>query len=244
MEKLYTTKDYAEKAIEANKKGEKLYIHTFEIEYDTEVLDFENVEVEKQIPILDENGIEQTDDEGNIITETIIEIIQKPVMIDKIEVDEEGNEYIVKAQLSHKETKIKEVAELIVAPANYYICYKDNYTDGTINENLEAEKTAERQKQFEKDFFEISEVGYYRKFPKGYSSAIESINTAFNAASLIGKLPSGYLTFYKKPNFKKENQCSEEWMIEHSFKNEEMTVEEFGQLYSKFVQAWNIQEHL
>ena len=31
---------------------------------------------------------------------------------------------------------------LLIAPVNYYVCYKDNYTDGTINENYEAEKQA------------------------------------------------------------------------------------------------------
>lgn len=41
MEKLYTTKDYADKATEANETGRKLYIHTFEIEYDDVVFNFD-----------------------------------------------------------------------------------------------------------------------------------------------------------------------------------------------------------
>lgn len=34
----------------------------------------------------------------------------------------------------------KDVATLIIAEPNYYICYQDNYTYGEINENLETEK--------------------------------------------------------------------------------------------------------
>lgn len=108
-----------------------------------------------------------------------------------------------------------------------------------------AKPTAlELELKFNNEFIEIPDVGFYRKTPKGYSSAIESINTAFNAAAVIGKLPAGYLTFYQKPDFTDETQCTEEWLVEHSFKNEEMPADEFGHLYSKFVQAWNTQEHL
>lgn len=162
MEKLYTNKDYADKASEANLKSEKLYIHTYEVEYQEDVLDFEEVEVEKQVPILDENGIQQTDDEGNLIYETVTETVQKPIMIDKTQMDEEGNEYTVQVQSSHKVTKTKDVAELIVAPVNYYICYKDNYTDGTVNENFETEQLQKKQEQFEQDFFETS-LGFIRR---------------------------------------------------------------------------------
>ncbi len=162
MKKLYTNKDYADKAVEANSKGEKLYIHTYNVEYEAEVLDFEDVEVTKQIPVLDENGIERTDNDGNIITETIIETVKKPVMIEKTKTDEDGNEYVIQVQSSHKETKTLGVADLLVAPDNYYICYKDNYTDGIINKNFEEELAAKRQKQFEQDFFETS-LGYIRR---------------------------------------------------------------------------------
>lgn len=162
MEKLYTNKDYADKAVEANSKSEKLYIHTYDVEYQEDVLDFEEVEEEKQVPVLDENGIQQTDDEGNLIYETVTETVQKPIMIDKTQMDEEGNEYTVQVQLSHKVTKTKEAAELIVAPADYYICYKDNYTNGTVNENFEAEQMQKKQEQFEQDFFETS-LGFIRR---------------------------------------------------------------------------------
>lgn len=202
MKKLYTNKDYADKVVEANSKGEKLYIHTYSLEYEAEVLDFEDVEVEKQIPVLDENGNELVDENGNIITETIVETIKEPVMIEKTETDEYGNEYTVQVQASHKETKTVEVADLLVAPDNYYICYKDNYTDGVINENFEKELVTERQKQFDKDFFETS-LGYIRRKVAMANGEIKDFLTDLLPSIAMGVLLNQDVNIicYKKPDF-------------------------------------------
>lgn len=104
--------------------------------------------------------------------------------------------------------------------------------------------TAEQNKaEFESKFFEIESVGYYRKQPKGYQSAVESINTAFNMVTVLGLLPANTLTFYTAPDFADAEQCTEEWLIDNSFKNEAMTAQEFGEFYAKFMTAWNTQEH-
>ena len=117
-----------------------------------------------------------------------------------------------------------------------------------INPNYEQELAEERKKTFLQDFFEIPNVvndknGYYRKKPKGYSSAVESIIAAFNMVSVIGQLPKDTLIFYEEPDFTKPEECTEEWLIEHQFKNETMTPTEFGKFYAAFLQAWNKQEH-
>ena len=36
-------------------------------------------------------------------------------------------------------------ATLEIAPINYYICYRDNYTDGTVNENYKEQTAAEER---------------------------------------------------------------------------------------------------
>lgn len=106
------------------------------------------------------------------------------------------------------------------------------------------------EEHFLANFFEIPKVdgvfkgGYFRKQPKGYQSAVESINTTFNAVSVIGSLPANYLTFYSKPDFADETQCTEEWLIANQFKNEAMTIEQFNQFYVAFMTAWNTQEHV
>ena len=116
-------------------------------------------------------------------------------------------------------------------------------------ELTEKEKAKIRQENFEANFFEIPAIegifkgGYYRKQPKGYQSAVESINTCFNAVTVMGLLPAEYLIFYTKPDFTDETQCTEEWLVANQFKNNTMTAQEFGQFYVAFMTAWNTQEH-
>ena len=108
-------------------------------------------------------------------------------------------------------------------------------------------KLAEKRKQtFLQDFFKIQyneQDLYFRKQPKGYSSAVESINTAFNIVNTIGTLPAGSLVFYQQPDFTDETQCTEEWLVEHQVKSEQMSAIEFGTFYAGFITAWNAQEH-
>ena len=111
----------------------------------------------------------------------------------------------------------------------------------------ESEPTPEERRQiFLQDFFKVN-VGdqelYYRKKPKGYSSAVESLNTAFNAVSIMQKLPAQMLIFYEEPDFNIPEQCTEEWLIQHQIFNDEMSIQEFGAFYVEFMTAWNTQEH-
>ena len=41
----------------------------------------------------------------------------------------------------------KKVGNLVLAEPGYYVCYEANYTDGTINENLEAEKAQKERER-------------------------------------------------------------------------------------------------
>ena len=117
------------------------------------------------------------------------------------------------------------------------------YTAEKCPHKTDEEKTAMRQADFESRFFEVNNKGWYRRQPKGYGSAVESLNTAFNAVTLMGKLPANTLIFYEKPDYTKPEECTEEWLVEHQTFNEEMTVQEFGIFYTEFMQAWNSQEH-
>lgn len=129
MIKKFTDKDYAEKAIKANSLNQKLYIYTHNEEVEIDVPDFETVEETQTVVELDDEG---TPHEKEITVE-----VQKPV------IDKETGEPI-----THKETVTEQVAELLIGDVNYYVCYQDNYTDGTINENYEEEKAqAERERR-------------------------------------------------------------------------------------------------
>ena len=120
------------------------------------------------------------------------------------------------------------------------------YKDGEIvlNPNYEQELTEARKEEFLKQFFKIDGYGYFRKQPKGYGSAVESLNTAFNIVTVLGNLPANTLTFYAEPDFTIAEQCTEEWLVENATKNEVMTPSEFGTFYAQFMMAWNSQEHL
>lgn len=106
------------------------------------------------------------------------------------------------------------------------------------------QEAQERQADFESKFFEIQNYGWFRKIPKGYSSAVESLNTAFNAVTVLQGLPAGMLIFYEAPDFTNPEECTEEWLIEHQHVNEAMSAQDFGQFYINFMTAWNNQEHM
>ena len=115
-----------------------------------------------------------------------------------------------------------------------------------FEEDVQNEFAEKRKQTFLQDFFKVQYDGqdlYFRKQPKGYSSAVESINTAFNIVNIIGTLPAGSLVFYQQPDFADETQCTEEWLVEHQVKSEEMAATEFGTFYAGFITAWNAQEH-
>lgn len=117
------------------------------------------------------------------------------------------------------------------------------YLKEKCKHKTEEEKAKEREQEFKNNFFKIDNFGYFRKKPKGYDSAIESLNTAFNIVLVSGFLSENILTFYKEPDFYIEEQCSEEWLIANSFKNKQMAKEEFSLFYADFVTAWNNEEH-
>lgn len=106
------------------------------------------------------------------------------------------------------------------------------------------EKEAEKRKQnFLKDFFKVEGFGYYRIQPKGYQSAVESMNVLFNAAIAMNGIQAGLIIFYKEPDFTKPEQCTEEWLVANQIIMPAMTKEEFIQLWAVFTTAWNTKEH-
>lgn len=112
-----------------------------------------------------------------------------------------------------------------------------------LNPDYETEAAAQREADFKAKFFEISSYGWFRKVPKGYQSAVECLNLAFNNVSILGKLPAETLIFYAQPDFTKLEECTEEWLIAHQTKNTEMSAQEFGAFYAGFSVAWNNTEH-
>lgn len=108
----------------------------------------------------------------------------------------------------------------------------------------ETEASELREQEFLKDFFKVEGFGYYRRQPKGYQSAVESMNVLFNIANVTQGVQAGLIIFYQEPDFSKPEECTEEWLIAHQIIMPAMTLQEFMQLYVAFMTAWNAQEHV
>jgi hypothetical protein len=107
----------------------------------------------------------------------------------------------------------------------------------------EQEQVDKRQADFKSKFFNIEGYGWYRKQPKGYQSAVESMNVLFNIANVSDGIQAGLIIFYQKPDFTKPEECTEEWLIAHQIVQPAMTNEAFMTLYVAFMTAWNTEEH-
>ena len=148
--------------------------------------------------------------------------------------------------IADKEEALTKFYSNVLPLPNDYVINKYIVQNGelVLNPDYDQEEADTREAKFKADFFEIPNFGWFRKQPKGYSSAVESLNTAFNAVTIMQKLPAGMLIFYQEPDFTKPEECTEEWLIEHQTYSEEMTVQEFGAFYVGFMTAWNNQEHV
>lgn len=112
-----------------------------------------------------------------------------------------------------------------------------------IDPTYEEHQIELRKQTFFNDFFEVKGFGYYRIRPKGYQSAVESMNVLFNAALVTNGIQAGLIIFYPEPDFTKPEQCTEEWLVANQIIMPAMTKEEFMQLWAVFTQAWNTKEH-
>lgn len=254
MEKLYNDKQYAEAAIEANEEGKFLYRYQHEVEYEAEVLEWihEEQEVERQ-KIDPETGEPMYDEEGNPIMETVTIEVAVPKMVKETIIDPEtGEEIEVEVQAHHTETFTKMVEELLIDYEGKYVIIDG--TNRTERELVEGwSEAGARQKAFEKEFFLIpaamknennEEIGvYYRRKPKGYSSAVESFLAALSIVSATGSIGAGIIKVYPVPDFDDPEQVTEEWLVANQIALPAMNAQEFGVLYNRFLQAWNSIEH-
>ena len=109
-----------------------------------------------------------------------------------------------------------------------------------LDPTYEARKTAERQAAFEREFLSTS-LGNYRLVPKGYANAQQSIDTV-NAIVIysqgLTQEIANRVIFYETPDFTKPEECTEEWLVAHQHHPEPMTLQEWGQFYIEFSQAY------
>lgn len=125
----------------------------------------------------------------------------------------------------------------IVADMNKYI-----YSEGSIiiNPQLEEEQATLRREQFNKSFL-ITSLGNYRLVPQGYANAQQAIDVVNNNVNMLGSLTeelTQWIIFYETPDFTKEEECTEEWLVAHQKNPEPMTLEEWQKFYFEFCQLY------
>jgi len=115
--------------------------------------------------------------------------------------------------------------------------------DGTniiLNPDYEEIKTNERKAEFENKFIQTL-WGWYRKQPKGYANAPQSVDIIFNIVNASGGFTeqvANMMLFYQQPDYEKPEECTEEWLIKHQYKHTPCTTQEFMQFYIAFQTAW------
>lgn len=134
MEKLYTKEEYAEKAIQASNEGKKLFKVQGIVDYDVEVYEYEKKTI--KVPIYEGEEIVGYEDKE-------VDDLDKPIMIETT--DPETGETVM-VHKHHTETRQKLAETLDIRLDGYYICSKDNITDGTLNPDF-ADEQEEKAKQ-------------------------------------------------------------------------------------------------
>lgn len=108
------------------------------------------------------------------------------------------------------------------------------------NPNYEQEQANKRTQEFYNNFV-VTSWGAFRKNPKGYSSAVEAVNTIFNMVNVAQGLTAELaqlLIFYEVPDFTDAEQCTEEWLVAHQKTHEACDLATFMQWYLEFQTVW------
>ena len=114
-----------------------------------------------------------------------------------------------------------------------------------LNPNYEKELIEIRQEEFYNKFLATSK-GNYRLQPKGYANAqqsVDTINGMVNALNGLTQQIAQMVIFYPTPDFTKEEECTEAWLIAHQYNAEPMTKEEWTDFYIEFSSLYAMNQY-
>lgn len=124
-----------------------------------------------------------------------------------------------------------------------YVLDGDEYV---LNEAEYKKKQAKiRQEEFYNKFLATSK-GNYRLQPKGYANAqqsVDTINGMVNALNGLTQQIAQMVIFYPTPDFAKEEECTESWLIAHQYNAEPMTKEEWTDFYIEFSSLYAMNQY-
>ena len=124
-----------------------------------------------------------------------------------------------------------------------YVLDGDEYV---LNDAEYKKKQAKvRQEKFYNTFLATSK-GNYRLQPKGYANAqqsVDTINGMVNALNGLTQQIAQMVIFYPTPDFTKEEECTEAWLIAHQYNAEPMTKEEWTDFYIEFSSLYAMNQY-
>lgn len=94
--------------------------------------------------------------------------------------------------------------------------------------------------------FIVTSLGNYRLEPKGYANAQQAMDVTNTMATALGGLTeqlTNLVIFYETPDFTKEEECTEEWLVAHQIKPDVMTLVEWQKFYLEFCQLYAMQQY-
>ena len=137
----------------------------------------------------------------------------------------------------------KEVYDAFIEDNDRYIW---NGTAIVENPEYETLKANERRAAFRETFIQTL-WGWYKKQPKGYANAPQSVDiicTLVNASGGFTEQIANMMIFYQQPDFSKPEQCTEEWLVANQIKHAPCTTQEFMQFYIAFQTAWAMEQYV
>ena len=96
------------------------------------------------------------------------------------------------------------------------------------------------------DKFLATSKGNYRLQPKGYANAqqsVDTINGMVNALDGLTQQIAQMVIFYPTPDFTKEEECTEAWLVAHQYNAEPMTKEEWTEFYIEFSSLYAMNQY-
>lgn len=109
----------------------------------------------------------------------------------------------------------------------------------------DEEKANARKQTFYTQFIQTS-LGNYRLQPKGYANAQQAMDVTNTMATALGGLTeqlTSLVIFYETPDFTKEEECTENWLVAHQIKPNVMTLAEWQKFYLEFCQLYAMQQY-
>lgn len=132
--------------------------------------------------------------------------------------------------------KVEETTDEYVLDGEQYV---------KVDEEYYTKKANTRKQTFYTQFIQTS-LGNYRLQPKGYANAQQAMDVTNTMATALDGLTeqlTNLVIFYETPDFTKEEECTEEWLVAHQIKPNVMTLAEWQKFYLEFCQLYAMQQY-